>query len=61
MMLKKREKSSLIKKKQTNKELRKVEVIWRKMYLRAGKEKQSPVIGRTAPAPTPAWQPDQAI
>lgn len=57
MMLKKREKSSLIKKK----ELRKVEVIWRKMYLRAGKEKQSPVIGRTAPAPTPAWQPDQAI
>lgn len=58
MMLKKREKSSLIKKK---KELRKVEVIWRKMYLRAGKEKQSPVIGRTAPAPTPAWQPDQAI
>lgn len=59
MMLKKREKSSLIKKKK--KELRKVEVIWIKMYLRAGKEKQSPVIGRTAPAPTPAWQPDQAI
>lgn len=60
MMLKKREKSSLIKKK-INKELKKVEVIWRKMYLRAGKEKQSPVIGCTTPAPTPAWQPDQAI